>query len=474
MSAFTLGMVIFFSPTLVQADWLGDFYNSAGAHVNVTHAQGISTQSSVGRSGGGLVWRVPNRSFYPISITPPSLKAGCGGIDLYLGGFSFPNKAEFVQALRNFGQAALGYFFKLALRSLAPEIAVTLDAIGDIANTINQFGENTCKMAEAVAGNAVKMLNMDRRTEAAGYVRSVGEFVDDFDARFGLQGKGNESHAAIYANRYGPGKDFNTVTDADVKKNGEIPPDANVLHWALLKANSSDFNDTEREMIMALVGPNIIINRQQGDDAGPVQPKKYDLLSWNQILYANKIKVWECDQEPLCTNPHEKTIDPFVSFQVRVEKAVEQIRNNVATRQSGNNLSADTKLVIRLSSVPIYRAAAMAESGGVGATLASAILPDLITYAAIDATANFVNAYLTEALRALDLAVVPAPLKDEVQGMKQKIFEKRKQMYVEIQNEFAKGGNPYQYIDMLDKIERAMYSNLNTGIAGNSKFGKRL
>jgi conjugative transfer pilus assembly protein TraH len=465
-------MVIFISPSLVQADWLGDFYNSAGAHVSVTESQAISTQSSVGRSGGGLVWRVPNRTFYPISITPPSLKAGCGGIDLFLGGFSFPNKAEFVQALRNFGQAALGYFFKLALRSLAPEIAVTLDAIGDIANTINQAGINSCNAAKAVAGFAVDNLLPSRKNEAEGYATSVGSFVDKFDAVFGLQNQGNASHEYIYNKRYGPGVNASNVTDAHVK--GVIPPDANVLHWALKRANNPDFTDEEKQMIEALVGPSAIIYKPDGDDSALIANGETDTIFWTSILTATQIDVWDCDSEPLCKIVHPKTINPFVSYIKRVENAVKEIRENVALRHPATTLSADTKLVIRLSTIPIYRAAAMAETGGVGASVANAILPDLITYAAIDATANFVDSYLTEALRALDKAIVEAAMKPDVEAMKLKIYEKRKNMYTGIGEIYKKGGNPYEFIDMLDKIERAMYSNLNAGLTANARFGKRM
>ena len=37
-----------------RADWIGDFYSSAGAGVNATAPQAIATQSAVGYSGGGL------------------------------------------------------------------------------------------------------------------------------------------------------------------------------------------------------------------------------------------------------------------------------------------------------------------------------------------------------------------------------------------------------------------------------------
>jgi conjugative transfer pilus assembly protein TraH len=73
--------------TNVNAGFLEDFYTSAGAAVNVTPAQSYQTQTMGVVTGGSLVWRTPNRSFQPIYFTPPSLRAGCGGIDVFLGAY---------------------------------------------------------------------------------------------------------------------------------------------------------------------------------------------------------------------------------------------------------------------------------------------------------------------------------------------------------------------------------------------------
>jgi conjugative transfer pilus assembly protein TraH len=67
---------------------------------------------------------------------------GCGGIDLFAGSFSFINEAQFVALLKNIGQNALGYFFQLALKSMAPEIAVTLEWLQDQAQKINALNVN--------------------------------------------------------------------------------------------------------------------------------------------------------------------------------------------------------------------------------------------------------------------------------------------------------------------------------------------
>ena len=58
LTACVLALAMATAPMTSHADWIGDFYSSAGAAVNVTTPQAISSQSVVGMSGGGLSWRV--------------------------------------------------------------------------------------------------------------------------------------------------------------------------------------------------------------------------------------------------------------------------------------------------------------------------------------------------------------------------------------------------------------------------------
>jgi conjugative transfer pilus assembly protein TraH len=457
-----------------KADWLSDFYNSAGAGINVTPAQSIASQNMVGYSGGGAVWRHPTRNFYPAQLTPPSLKMGCGGIDFYLGGFSFPNKAQFVQALRNFGQASLGYFFKLALRSLAPEIAVTLEAIEDVANMINQFGMNTCKDAENFVNTVGKKLGIAERNANESYLSAVGTTVDFFDSKLSRQGKNATSYTEIYNSRYGTDRSGMSQADHDSKP---IPPNTNVLWWVLRRAKIDGLTDDEIELIMSLVGPTAIYKLQDEsvEDTGNMTDKPVSSIMPLEIYLGGNLQIYQCDGHPNpvdCLSPTTRT-KAVIGFYERVEKAIEEIRDNVRYRNDGNDLSADSKLILRFSSVPIYRAAAMAETGGSGAAVAGAIAFDLIDYAAVDATQQFIDYYLNITLRALESAVVPSVIKADVDDMKEKIKSVRGSARALVDNVYQNRGNPFEKIKQLNEIERAMYANLNVQLAANAKFGKR-
>jgi len=59
----------------------------------------------------------------------PHYRSGCGGIDLFLGGFSYINAQAFTQLLRNIGSNAGGYAFNLALATVTPQIKSVLDEL---------------------------------------------------------------------------------------------------------------------------------------------------------------------------------------------------------------------------------------------------------------------------------------------------------------------------------------------------------
>ncbi len=480
LTACVLALAMATAPMTSHADWIGDFYSSAGAAVNVTTPQAISSQSVVGMSGGGLSWRVPSKNFQPFQITPPSLKSGCGGIDAYLGAYSFPNKQAFVEALRNFGQAAIGYFFELALRTMAPEIAVTLDVINDLATRVNQFSMNSCNAAKQAVDSIAGTWMRTNARDASGYARSVGQFLDQFDADYGIDGNGAKIMENKYLQNYG--KPRSELTSADAGKS--LPGYVNVLRYALDHSNASTLDEPEKELIMSLVGPTLILRPGTANDGteAPEVGSVAKTIDFKQLVGEHvltvgptaMLSVVKCDSLPECLYP-TTTNQVVQTFSQRAMAAITRIRSNVSTNTSGTNLTADHKLVLKMSSVPIYRAAAMAESSGVAAIVAGQLVYDLADYAALDAASNMVNYYLAIVDKALEITGPKVPLifQSEVLAMRTRISDIRTQMHEQIRYFYQVKGNPYEKIDQLDKVERAMYTNLNATLAANARFGKR-
>ena len=117
-----------------------DFYSAAGSFQgNVTPA-GVYQSSGMNTvTGGGFVYRAPRKDFNAFYFTPPSLSAGCGGIDLFLGAFGIPSREEFVAFLRNIGTALPGLAFQLALQSLAPDLNEQVTSFRDDDSPVHQY-----------------------------------------------------------------------------------------------------------------------------------------------------------------------------------------------------------------------------------------------------------------------------------------------------------------------------------------------
>lgn len=110
--------------------------------------------------GGSMHMWVPRQTVQLISISPPSFSAGCGGIDFFLGGFSFINAAQFQALIKNIMQAALGYAIQLGIRTLCPMCADILATLQKLAQKANQMGMDSCQMAQNLVNKGFEMAGL--------------------------------------------------------------------------------------------------------------------------------------------------------------------------------------------------------------------------------------------------------------------------------------------------------------------------
>ena len=99
------------------------FMTEMGAQANVTGPSAYQGQSAGYYSGGAMWARFPQKNIQPFNLQLPHARAGCGGIDLFAGSFSFINTAELVAMLKATANNALGFAFKLAIDTISPERA---------------------------------------------------------------------------------------------------------------------------------------------------------------------------------------------------------------------------------------------------------------------------------------------------------------------------------------------------------------
>lgn len=111
-------------------------FQTLGMANNVTTGGGYQDQTGGFYTGGSVFARSRVNNAELFSLQLPHYRAGCGGIDIFAGGFSYINAREFLQLLRNIGSNAQRYAFNLALATVTPQIKSVLD---DLAAKVQQM-----------------------------------------------------------------------------------------------------------------------------------------------------------------------------------------------------------------------------------------------------------------------------------------------------------------------------------------------
>lgn len=118
---------------------------------NATPPQAYNSQSRGGFVGGGLSVRSPISNINAVAFDPPRLSAGCGGIDMYGGSFTFINAAQLAALFRQIAANAAGALFKMAIDSISPEIGKVMKDFQDTLQNLNNMLKNTCAIGTSVA-----------------------------------------------------------------------------------------------------------------------------------------------------------------------------------------------------------------------------------------------------------------------------------------------------------------------------------
>ncbi len=230
-----------------NASFLNDMYAEMSANMNVQGAKVYETQRAGVITGGGLVWKTPRKTYTPFGFTPPSLKAGCGGIDMFMGSFSMMSKDEFIQMLRAVGQNAAGLLFQLALSALSPELSGLVQGFSEKVEEWNRHLGSSCDMAKSIAGGDTPLgkLATAAGETARGWGTSVGIFTDRGEAV-------KETRANGYTTwQNTPPSTTNSGTTVFDKETN--------ITWSVLKSgNWTSLSWDQRRMIMTLLGTVVL------------------------------------------------------------------------------------------------------------------------------------------------------------------------------------------------------------------------
>lgn len=374
-----IGVVLLFCQKGIAQD-IGDhmdqFIKTGGSSVNITDATAFKGQAAGGFTLGSLSLRNPTRSYTPLMAQAPSVRMGCGGIDMFTGSFSFISSQELVKAFRNIGTSMGSYAVMMALESACPMCKKQIDQLHRMANELNRFNINSCETAAGLVGGLWPRTETAQRhicTTASG----PGGLFNDFAAAKQKCGAGGESS-----------KVFDRIRQASEKKNSgqalserdqklaafeDMLLDKGNLAWIILnKAGFVKSNGQPlAEMIMSLSGSLILDNTGDMNIWRLLPSKAGDEVLLMTLLYGeghgkgaaegktiqSEARVYHCDSIEMhgCLNPN---VVPFRlnnnhSWVGKIQETLNSIQNKARHDQE---LSVQEKELISTAKFPLFRA----------------------------------------------------------------------------------------------------------------------
>lgn len=142
---------------------MNQFFNKLGFASNTTQPGVWQGQAAGYAYGGSLYARTQVKNIQLISMTLPDINAGCGGIDAYLGSFSFINGDQLQRFVKQIMSNAAGYFFDLALQATVPEIKTAKDFLQKMASDINSMNLSSCQVAQGIVGGLFPQTQVSNR-----------------------------------------------------------------------------------------------------------------------------------------------------------------------------------------------------------------------------------------------------------------------------------------------------------------------
>jgi conjugative transfer pilus assembly protein TraH len=183
------------APSCVRADVnhnLTTFFNRLGGASNISRAGAYQDQTAGYYTGGNLFARNPVHTAQLATIQLPGYRAGCGGIDMFMGAFSHISTEKILEALKAIGANSLSYAFLLAVETMSPQVKNNITELNDLAQKINQSNINSCELAATTLGAAWPKSDAGQRhlCKMIGTEGKYGGFSDYAAARQGCGADG--------------------------------------------------------------------------------------------------------------------------------------------------------------------------------------------------------------------------------------------------------------------------------------------
>ncbi|MCF6768409.1 conjugal transfer protein TraH [Thiotrichales bacterium 19S11-10] len=322
---------------------LNNFFNNLGFQSHASSPSTYKSQAAGYATFGSIYARNRVRNIQIMHLDAPGFHSGCGGIDLFAGGFSFITADQIVQFMQSILSSGAGYAFNLALEVELPEIAHAMQYMQELANKVNSQNYNSCEMAEDLVGGAWSQSRASQQQVCEDIGTHTSVFSDWAQSRQSCATGGDIDNQLDKAKNdpkysYRVYKDTNIIWDNVIKKNGFLSSDQKL-----------------GELYMSMSGTVVF------DDDGAVTPYSSRVSNSDFVkamLYGGKVPTYQCEDASSnkCLNVNFSG-DTYQTITVE-NSLVSQVRkqlDDIYTRLKNNQTLTDEEIgLIAITQSPVF------------------------------------------------------------------------------------------------------------------------
>jgi conjugative transfer pilus assembly protein TraH len=450
-----LAVSLAIASTHVSANALSTQMDKAfGALSNTTSPSAYNSARRGVFTGGQVYMKFPTKRVNPVSMTAPRFGAGCGGIDLYGGSFSYINADQMIQTFQAIGANALGYGVKLAVTSACPTCEQIMTSLEKTAQAINALNIDSCKAAEGIVDMAFdksQEASVENAAKLAGVNTGLFEDAGNAWARVGTE-----------------------TTSASEEIKTKKPDIYNVemtgnIAWRIFKehkindAFDATSDDSFLEILMSMTGTVIMDDPEQANTETTPTPSTIAgyQVTLKDLITGKDIKAYKCDSTDIngCKSPSLVDIaDSKKGIEQRFIDAFTKTGGVIESLQNKTEWSAEAKSTISSITImgkpcldKVYQGAA---SGASTETLTK-IVEVCAPVVSVEMASALANDYLITARNLVSIAKVSEPLKPTKQAMLD-VFNSSLNSYYE---EAKSLRDQYKYSDMITTLNTITFND---------------
>ncbi|EAA5922533.1 conjugal transfer protein TraH [Salmonella enterica subsp. enterica serovar Teko] len=316
---------------------MNQFFNKLGFASNTTQPAVWQGQAAGYATGGSLYARTQVKNIQLVSMTLPDINAGCGGIDAYLGSFSFINGEQLQRFVKQIMSNAAGYFFDLALQTTVPEIKTAKDFLQKMASDINSMNLSSCQAAQGIVGGLFPRTQVSQQKVCQDIAGESNIFADWAASRQGCTVGGESDRVRDKA------------SDKDKER---VTKNINIMWNALAKNRMFDGNKELKEFVMTLTGSLVF---GPNGEITPLPARTTDREIIRALMEGGTAKVYHCNDSDKCLKvvaDTPVTISKNNALKSQITKLLSSIQNKAI---SDTALDDKEKGFISSTTIPVFK-----------------------------------------------------------------------------------------------------------------------